>query len=72
MTNLEYIIMVLSGDGPDDGGATFRSVVDHHIECPHYWGDDNLPCEYVDPCSELCIPCKLEWLGSEVDESIPL
>lgn len=66
MTNREFIILALSDRLDDCGLHDF--VVDNYIECPHYWGDDNLPCEHVDPCSEICLPCKLAWLGSEVDE----
>lgn len=68
-TNLDYIIDALTGK-IDDGGISFESVVYYYIDCPHYSGEPNLPCDnpIAEPNPELCTPCKIEWLYSEFDK----
>ena len=68
-TNLDYIIAALTGE-IDDGGASFESVVHYNIDCPHVEGETDLPCDSpnVEPCRDICVPCKIEWLYGEYDE----
>lgn len=66
MTNLEYLISVLL-DEIDDGGAAYESVVNYNIACPHFCGEEGLPCEDHEPSREICVPCKVAWLNAEVD-----
>ena len=67
MTNLENLISVLSGE-VDDGGASFEAAVHYNIACPHYSGMDGLRCENREPCREICVECKMEWLETEVSQ----
>lgn len=67
MTNLEYLISVLNGE-VDDGGASFEAVVHYNINCPHFCGEEGLPCEGQQPRREICVPCKMAWLEHEVSE----
>lgn len=68
-TNLDYIIAALTGE-IDDGGTSFESVVHYNIDCPHVEGETDLPCDNpnVEPCRDICVPCKIEWLYGEYDE----
>ena len=64
MTNLEYLVSCLT-DQIDDGGSSFEAAVHYHIGCPHYNGETGLRCDDCDPCREICVPCKIEWLNKE-------
>lgn len=66
MTNREYLISALNGE-IDDGGVSFEAEVHYHIACPHFYGEENLPCEDQEPSREICVPCKMAWLEAEVD-----
>lgn len=65
-TNLEYIIAALS-DEIDDGGASFEAVVHYNLSCPHFSDEKGLPCDYAEISRELCVQCKMDWLGKEYD-----
>lgn len=70
MTNKEYIIACLN-DEIDDGGASFESMVHYNINCPYHIFDKkahcmNKSCNY--PSRKHCVPCKIEWLESEVEQ----
>lgn len=53
----------------DDSGASEEAEVHYHINCPYLSGDERGLC-YTgkEPCRELCVNCKLQWLLDEVDE----
>ncbi len=65
MTNREVMIKALQDDF-DDWGYT-ESVIAYNIACPHYSGDENLPCDGMTVVDTLnvCGPCKLAWLDEE-------
>lgn len=65
-TNLDYIIAALT-DQIDDGGASYEAVVHYHISCPHYEGEENLACDNEGISREVCVQCKMAWLGKEYD-----
>lgn len=70
-TNKDYLIAALTDD-IDDGGASYGSVVEYHIDCP-YFGGDNCLNEHEDneydtkAYKDGCIRCKLAWLEREYD-----
>jgi len=66
VTNLQFLIAALTGE-IDDGGASFEAEVHYHIACPHFQGEENLPCEDHEPSREICVPCKMQWLEAEFD-----
>lgn len=66
MTNLEYMIAALT-DQIDDGGSCYEAAVHYNIACPHFLGEQNLPCDRHEPSREICVPCKVEWLNKEID-----
>ena len=71
MTNREYLGKLLSDpDWPDDGGASFESMVVYHVGCPYYCGNPKAHCHnddsfVIDEWGQ-CLECKMEWLVSEV------
>ena len=84
MTNRDALIMSLRIMVPDENEcydalcespfedtSTPESIIAYHVACPHYAGDENLPCNGLNyPWSTLdvCGPCKLAWLDEEMAE----
>lgn len=70
MTNGEYIAsLLLDENSIDDGGASFKNMVNHNIECPYFDGYIRCPRNRATVITrEVCFQCKVEWLESEVDE----
>ena len=70
-TNKDYVIAALT-ETIDDGGASYESVAEYHIDCPYVRNSDCLnhheDNEYDSKeYKQGCVRCKLAWLQREYD-----
>lgn len=69
MDIMEYEGMEFEQIHIDDGGASEEAEVHYHVNCPYFSGDERCLCSKdKEPCRDLCVKCKFQWLLDEVDE----
>ena len=70
-TNKDYLIEVLT-DSVDDGGASYESMAEYHIDCPYHHRCDCLNDHEGNKYDTKeyrngCVRCKMSWLARPYD-----
>lgn len=51
----------------DDAGVSEEAIIDDHIDCPYFIGDERCLCKGMYAGRDTCVTCKTKWLDSEID-----